>query len=129
MRSAQVMMFSLCVLGGLFLLTQAPSFFMPDRWDPAIGRQFDATASRLLGAALLAIAWLGGGYLRRHYYSEIRRLPGPGEQRRYFAVLLIALTLLTAAVNRAEPSPNPDYRPPATQQYQADRDAVSHSGD
>lgn len=129
MRSIQVLMFSLCVLGGLFLLTQAPSFFMPDRWDPAVGRQFDATASRLLGAALLAIAWLGAGYLRRRYYSETRGLPGPGEQRRYFAVLLIALALLTAAFNRAEPGPNPDYRPPATQPYQADRDTVPRSGD
>lgn len=113
MRSVQVLMFSLCVLGGLFLLTQAPAFFMPDRWDPAVGRQFDATASRMLGAALLAIAWLGGGYLRRHYYSATRQLPAPAAQRRYFAVLLLALGLLTAAFNLAAPGPNPDYRPPA----------------
>lgn len=112
MRSVQVMMFCLCVLGGLFLMTQAPSFFMPDRWDPSIGRQFDATTSRLLGAALLAIAWLGAGYLRHHYYSETRHLPAPGAQRRYFAVLVLALGLLTSAFNLAEPGPNPDYRPP-----------------
>ena len=37
MRSMQMVMFMLCVLGGLFLLTQGPAFFMPARIDPAIG--------------------------------------------------------------------------------------------
>lgn len=124
MRSVQVLMFSLCVLGGLFLLTQAPSFFMPDRWDPAVGRQFDTTASRVLGCALLAIAWLGADYLRRQYYSAARRLPPPAVQRRYFVVLLLALGLLTAAFNLAAPGPNPDYRPPTPQSSPTDRDTV-----
>ena len=44
MRSLQVVMMTLCVVGGLFLLMHAPDFFMPDRWDPSRGRQFDATA-------------------------------------------------------------------------------------
>ncbi len=111
MRSLQVVMFSLCVLGGLFLLTQAPSFFLPDRFDPSMGRQFDATASRLLGGGLLAIAGLGGSYLRTMYYSGERRLPGPQAQRRYFALVVVALVLLSAALFSAEPGPNPEYRP------------------
>ena len=103
-------MFMLCVLGGLYLLTQAPAFFLPSRGDPAIGLQFDALASRLLGAGLLALAAVGGFYRRAMYYAEERRLPGPAEQRRYFGLLLLALALLLAALLSAEIGPNPDYR-------------------
>jgi hypothetical protein len=46
---------------------------MPARGNPAIGLQF-GTASRLLGAGLLALAAVGGQYLRAMYYSEERRL-------------------------------------------------------
>ena len=81
MRSMQMVMFMLCVLGGLFLLTQGPAFFMPARIDPAIGLHFDAFASRLLGAGLLALAAVGGQYLRAMYYSEQRRLPNAAAQR------------------------------------------------
>ena len=59
MRSLQVVMLTLCLLGGLYLLTQAPGFFMPGRWDPSIGHQFGPAASRLLGAGLLAMAAVG----------------------------------------------------------------------
>lgn len=51
MRSLQMVMFMLCVLGGLFLLVQGPVFFMPARTDPAIGLHFDTLASRLLAQA------------------------------------------------------------------------------
>lgn len=100
----------LCVFGGLYLLTQAPAFFLPDRWEPAIGRQFDATASRLLGAGLLALAALGGTYLRAMYYRAERRLPDPAAQRRYFVLLVLALALIMVAMLSAEPGPNPEYR-------------------
>lgn len=114
MRSAQVLMLTLCVLIGLLLLTQAPAFFLPDRWDPAFGRQFDTLASRLLGAALLTFGWLGGGYLYRFYYrTGARRLRSPHAQRRHFALMLLALSLVTAAFVHAPRGPNPDYRPPA----------------
>ncbi|HQZ02529.1 MAG TPA: hypothetical protein PL024_03285 [Thauera sp.] len=110
MRSLQMVMFMLCVVGGLFLLTQAPPFFMPARGNPAIGLQFGTTASRLLGAGLLALAAVGGQYLRAMYYSEERRLPNGAGQRRYFASLLLALALITGALLTAERGPNPDYR-------------------
>lgn len=114
MRSAQVLMLTLCVLLGLLLLIQAPSFFLPERWDPAFGREFDALASRLLGAALLTVGWLGGGYLHRFYYrTGARRLSGAHAQRRHFALMLLALGLVTAAFLHAPRGPNPDYRPPA----------------
>lgn len=116
MRTLQVLMFMLCLLGGLYLLTQAPEFFMPDRWSPATGRQFDSTASRLLGGALLAMAAAGASYLRNFYYSERRRLPDPAAQRRHFLLLLLALALMAAALLGAEPLPNPDYRPRTTRQ-------------
>ena len=112
MRSLQVVMLTLCLVGGLYLFTEAPSFFMPERWDPSIGRQFSPDASRLLGSALLALAAAGALYMRAMYYSEHRRLPGPTAQRRYFLLLMIALGLLAAALFLAEPGGNPEYRPP-----------------
>lgn len=114
MRSLQVVMLTLCLIGGLYLLTQAPGFFMPDRWDPSTGRQFSPAASRLLGAALLAMAAMGALYMRAMYYSARRYLPGPRAQLRYFVLLVLALGLFTAAMFVAEPGANPDYRPPAT---------------
>lgn len=111
MRSVQVVMFMLCLLGGLYLLTQAPAFFMPSRGNPAIGLQFDATASRLLGAGLLALAATGGQYLRAMYYSATRQLPDAAAQRRYLASLLVALSLIGAALVLAEPHTNPEHRP------------------
>ncbi|HNV92186.1 MULTISPECIES: hypothetical protein [Thauera] len=112
MRSLQVVMLMLCVLGGMFLLVRAPEFFMPAQWDPSIGRSFDPLASRLLGAGLLALATAGAGYLHAMYYSMPRRLPGPAAQRRHFALLLAALVLIGAALARAEVGPNPEYRAP-----------------
>ena len=117
MRSMQMVMFMLCVLGGLFLLTQGPAFFMPARIDPAIGLHFDAFASRLLGAGLLALAAVGGQYLRAMYYSEQRRLPNAAAQRIYFACLILALVLIGGAMWRAQPGANPDYRPPSSAKH------------
>lgn len=105
-------MFMLCVLGGLYLLTQAPAFFLPSRGDPAIGLQFDALASRLLGAGLLALAAVGGFYLRAMYYAEERRLPGPAEQRRYFRPA--AAGTGPAAGSLAQRRDRPEPRLPAT---------------
>lgn len=113
MRALQVVMLTLCLLGGLYLLTQAPSFFMPARTDPSIGQHFGPAASRLLGAALLTTAALGSVYMRAMYYSAQRRLPGPSAQRRYFVLLVLALGLFVAALWVAEPGVNPDYRPRA----------------
>lgn len=112
MRSLQMVMFMLCLLGGLFLLTQAPAFFMPGR-DPAIGLQFDTASSRLLGAGLLALAAAGGQYLQAMYYGAERRLPGTAGQLRYSAILLLALALIGCALWSAKPGANPDYRAPA----------------
>ncbi|MGD9869996.1 MAG: hypothetical protein AB7S63_02955 [Thauera sp.] len=115
MRSLQVVTLMLCLLGGLYLLTQAPSFFMPARWDPAIGHQFDAHASRLLGAGLLALVLAGLHYMKGMYYGATRTLPGAAEQRRYFVFIVLALGLIVGAFYVAEAGPNPDYRPPAHQ--------------
>ncbi|NMG33854.1 hypothetical protein GRF61_05240 [Azoarcus sp. TTM-91] len=113
MRSIQVLMLSLCVLGGLYLLTQAPSFFMPDRSNPALGRLFDPLSSRLLGAGLLAAGWAGVGYMGNFYYRGERRLPGPRGQRQHFIAMVLALGLIAAAFSSAEPGPDPD-RPAAS---------------
>lgn len=112
MRSLQVVALTLCLLGGLYLLTQAPVFFMPARGDPAIGHQFDANASRLLGAGLLALALAGMRYMKGMYYSATRRLPGPAAQRAYFALIVLALACIGGGFYLAEPGPNPEYRPP-----------------
>lgn len=114
MRSIQMVMFMLCVLGGLYLLWYAPSFFLPARGNPAFGLNFDALSARLLGAGLLAAAAAGSIYLRRMYYGAERRLPGPALQRRYFVLLLLALGLIGAAMFNAEPGTDPDRPPPAS---------------
>lgn len=120
MRSLQVLIVLGCLAGGLLLLWQAPEFFMPAR-NPALGLQFDAGASRLLGAGLLALAVTGSQYLQAMYY----RSPAAGrqlnavQQRRYFVSLITALLLIAGALWRAEAGPNPDYRPPAHQQASA----------
>lgn len=119
MRTMQVLMFMLCLLGGVYLLAQAPAFFMPDRRNPATGLLFDPAASRLLGAALLAIAAAGASYLRHFYYGERRHLPDPATQRRHFLLMFLALALLAAAVLSATPAANPDYRPRTRQTGQA----------
>lgn len=107
MRSIQMLMFTLCVLGGLYLLVHAPAFFLPARADPAFGLNFDAPSARLLGAGLLAAAAAGSIYLRRMYYGRERRLPGPALQRRYFVLLVLALSLIGAALYSAEPGADP----------------------
>lgn len=111
MRTFQVLMLTLCLVGGLHLVLQAPEFFMPARGDPALGRQFDALASRMLGGGLLATAALALIFLRHHYYSLERHLPGRRVQRLYFALVVLALALITLAFNLAEPGPNPEHAP------------------
>jgi len=110
MRTFQVMMLTLCLLGGAYLLLHAPVFFMPDRWDPSVGREFSPLASRVLGGGLLSMAALALIFLRHHYYSATRRLPGPAMQRVYFGLVMLAITLVTLAFNLAEPQPNPEHR-------------------
>jgi hypothetical protein len=113
MRTFQVLMLTLCLVGGLHLVLQAPAFFLPDRWDPAFGRQFDADASRVLGCGLLAMAAMALIFLRHHFYAEVRRFPGPTMQKIYFGLVIMALGLITLAFNLADLVPNPDRPPPA----------------
>lgn len=113
MRTFQVLMLTLCLVGGLHLMLQAPEFFMPDRGDPVFGRQFNATASRILGAGLLAMAALALIFLRHHYYSVERHLPGQRMQRVYFGLVVLALGLISLAFNLAEPGPDPERAPSA----------------
>jgi hypothetical protein len=113
MRTFQVLMLTLCLVGGLHLVLQAPAFFLPDRWDPAFGRQFDADASRVLGCGLLAMAAMALIFLRHHFYAEVRRFPGPTMQKIYFGLVVMTLGLITLAFNLADLVPNPDRPPPA----------------
>jgi hypothetical protein len=114
-RGFQVLMFMLCVLAGLYLLVYGPTFFMPGRDNPALGHLFESSATRLLGAGLLTVAGMGGIFLRDNYYVTPRRLPGPGMQKLYFALVVLAIALVSVAFNLATPMPNPDAAPtPAT---------------
>ena len=99
-------MFVLCLIGGAYLLLAAPEFFLPERDDPAMGRQFGPLATRTLGAGLLAIAALAMIFLR-HYFAEPRRAPGPVMQKIYFALIVLALGLVSLSLNLAEPVPGP----------------------
>lgn len=109
MRSFQVFTVTLCLLAGSYLLVYAPPFFMPDRWDPSVGRQLDPLSARLLGAGLLAIAAAGAEFLRRRYYAA-GEAPDLRWHYRHFALLVLALGLLGTALLRARPGPNPDHR-------------------
>ncbi|MDR3212851.1 MAG: hypothetical protein LBT71_02870 [Azoarcus sp.] len=110
MRFFSVMMFVLCTLGGLYLLTAAPAFTLPDRGDPAHWRQFGTLAARTLGGGLLAISALAAIFLRHHYYAEVRHPPGPAVQKLYFALIVLALGLISLALDLAEPVPAPPTR-------------------
>lgn len=112
MRTFQVMLFILCLALGLYLLVATPEFFMPARDDPSLGRQFKAWAARALGGGLLAIAGMALIYLRHRYYGETPSPPGPALQKLYFALALMALGLMTLAINLAEPVQAPASVPP-----------------
>lgn len=114
MRALQIIMLLLCALAGARLLLDAPAFFMPAR-NPAIGAFFDPLASRLLGGGLLVLALAGGQYMHAMYYGGRNRLRrNPAAQRTYFVILMLALTLLAAALWRSEAGSNPEYRPPGS---------------
>jgi len=106
LRAFLVMMFVLCALCGLYLLTFAPEFFMPARDNLASGRQFGPLAARVLGAALMIIATLAAIFLR-HQYAEIRRHPSQMVQIIYFALILLAIGLINLSLNLAELIPTP----------------------
>jgi len=112
MRTFQVMLFVLCLTLGLYLLAATPEFFMPARDDPSLGRQFGAWAARALGGGLLAIAGMALIYLRHRYYGETPSSPSPAMQKLYFALALLALGLMTLAINLAEPVRAPAAAPP-----------------
>jgi hypothetical protein len=112
MRAFQIMMFVFCLIGGVYLLLAAPEFFLPERDTPALGRQFGPLATRTLGAGLLAIAALAMMFLR-HHFAEPRRDPGSTMQKIYFALIVLALGLVSLSLNLAEPMTAPGERPEA----------------
>jgi hypothetical protein len=103
MRGFHVTLLVLCLFCGTYLLVHAPVFFLPDRYTPAQGWQFSPLAARALGGGLLAIAAMALIFLRHHYYSLERRLPGPVVQKVYFALVLLALGLISLSLHLAEP--------------------------
>ncbi|MDR0634653.1 MAG: hypothetical protein LBF91_06705 [Azoarcus sp.] len=109
MRFFSVAMFVLCALGGLYLLVAAPEFSMPERHDPAHWRQFGPSAARALGGGLLAVAALAAIFFR-HQYADVRRPPEPTAQKIYFALVVLALALISLALDLAEPVPPPPAR-------------------
>ncbi|GHT84949.1 hypothetical protein AGMMS49960_02130 [Betaproteobacteria bacterium] len=103
MRGFQVTMFMVCLCCGIYLLIQAPAFFLPDRYLPTQGWQFTPMAARVLGGALLTMAALALIFLRHHYFSIDQRPPTPAVQKIYFALVVLTLGLLTLSLNLAEP--------------------------
>lgn len=109
MRTFLALSIVLCIAAGGWLL-QGPSFFWPDRFEPSQGVLLDATASRLLGAALLLIAALGAMAVRQAGYGNGRAAPRRW-QVLYSLLLLLALALIGTAMALGQPGPNPDWRP------------------
>lgn len=109
MRTFLALSIVLCIAAGSWLL-QGPSFFWPDRFEPSQGVQLDATASRLLGAALLLIAAVGAMAIRQAGYGNGRAAP-LWWQVSYSLLLLLAIALIGTAMTLGQPGPNPDWRP------------------
>jgi len=113
MRAFQVLATMLCLVCGLFLLWQAPGFFLPDRFDPSRGWLLAPRESRLLGAGLLCCATAGARFLGQRYYRADAGRPGLSWLHRHFILMLLTIGLISAALMLARQAPNPDYRPPA----------------
>ena len=108
MRTIQVFTVMLCLLVGSYLLT-GRGFFMPNQWEPSMGVQLAGWSSRLLGAGLLLIAYIGILALRNFGGGEHRRLPYAWHLR-YFGGLVLAIALISAAFLTGEHGPTPGWR-------------------
>ncbi|PTD95526.1 hypothetical protein [Pseudothauera lacus] len=108
MRTFQAFVILLCVFGGAWLLN-GPEFFMPARHDPSHGVYFSGTSSRLLGAGLLLVAWLGLS-VKRHAGRGSGKAPPRHWQVRYFMLLMLALALIGTAFHVGEHGPSPHHR-------------------
>jgi hypothetical protein len=105
MRTFLAMMIVLCLLGGAWLL-QGPSFFMPDRWNPAQGVALGGLSAQLLGAGLLVVGVLGIMASRQASRAGGRAAPRRW-QLTYSLLLLLALVLIGSAFHLGEPGPAP----------------------
>lgn len=109
MRTFLALVMVMCLIGGAWLL-RGPTFFWPDRHDPAQGVQLHGLSSQLLGAGLLIVAGLGWMASRQAGRGDGRAAPRAW-QLRYFVLILCALGLISAAFTLGERGPNPDTRP------------------
>mgnify|MGYP001232105742 CR=1 FL=1 len=108
MRTLQLITITLCFVMGSYLLS-GRGFFMPSRWDPSIGVNLVGWSARLLGAALLTIAVLGLSALRNFGSGTMVR-KSASWHRRYFAALVLAITMIAAALMLGEQGPTPGWR-------------------
>ena len=96
-RAMHVLLVMLCLISGLYLVVVGPDFTLPSRQDPHVVHHFAPLAARLLGAGLLAITSMGLIMLRNQYWIDPPQLPGPRQQRIYFALFVLAVGLITLA--------------------------------
>lgn len=111
MRSLSLFMVILSGLGGAWLILQG-DFTLPNRFDPALATHFPMLATRLLGAAMVALA-LAGIHFMAHMASGRPVASARRWQQRQFVLLSLSIVLFTAAFLNAEVVPNPDYRAPS----------------
>lgn len=93
-----------CIAGGAWLW-QGAEFYWPARGDPSLAMHLTGNSARLLGAGLFATGGLGVMAVLQARRSGIA---GRTWQYAYFALAMLAVGLITAAMWQGEIVPNPE---------------------
>ena len=93
-----------CVAGGAWLW-QGADFYWPARGDPTLALHLTGTTARLLGAGLFATAGLG---IMAVLQARRGGIASQQWQYAYFALAMIAVGLIAAAIWQGEIVQNPE---------------------
>ena len=94
----------LCVAGGAWLL-RLPEFYWPARSDPTLALHLAAPGTLFLGGALLTAAALGVMVIAQ---AQTGRLANRNWRYTHFALTMLTVALLAAALWHGEIVPNPE---------------------
>tara|TARA_R110002049_G_scaffold17416_10_gene67800 strand:- start:882 stop:1220 length:339 start_codon:yes stop_codon:yes gene_type:complete len=100
----------LCIAGGAWLV-QGHDFYWPARGDPSLALHLSGSGARLLGAALFVMAGLGAMAVLQ---GRRGRPATRAWQLAYFALAMLAVVLIGAAMWSGEVVPNPEASAAAT---------------
>ena len=94
-----------CIGGGAWLW-QGADFYWPARGDPSLAMHLSGNTARLLGAGLVATGGLGVMAVLQARRGGISG--SKSWQYAYFALAMLAVGLITAALWQGEIGPNPE---------------------